>query len=546
MSYQVGVDLGATFTAAAVCRGGRAEAIPFGPRAAFVPSVAYTNQDGSLVLGDAAEQRALNEPDRVARQFIRRVGDGTPLRLGGVSMTADALAARYVGHVVSAVAGVVGAPASRVALTHPAGWGQHRIASLHQALVVQGLGATVFLSGAQAAARAYAETTPIAAGDLVAVYDLGGSGFDAAVVRKMPDGRFASAGRPEELEVGGLDFDELVFEHVRGALGERWANLNPDDPAMRPALARLRRECTRAKEALSADTDVQIPVALPGLDARVRLARAEFEELVRPTIEETAAMLHRAIDAAGSAPEEVAAVVLTGGSARIPLVTQVVSEILGRPVTVAANPKADTAIGAALAIGGLDAETPAAEPAPEPTRIVLRAAPEPAARPSRPPVVAFAAPDRKGPRFGLSRTFATVAAAATALLVGGGIVLASQNGPRGADAETKLEGSTGNTEQTVTTEPETTTTKTKPAPTPRRTSEPRRTVEEQPPTQEEPTNTSEPTESTSTVPDEDSSVAPPSGETTTTTTTTTSPDTGEPSEEQQQPADPGQAERPQS
>ncbi len=539
MTYQVGVDLGATFTAAAICRGGHAEVVPFGPRAAFVPSVAYANQDGSLVLGDAAEQRVLTEPDRVARQFIRRVGDGTPLRLGGVSMTADALAARYVAHVVGAVAGRVGGPATRVALTHPAGWGQHRITSLHTALAAQGLGATLFLSGAQATARAYAESTQLAAGDLVAVYDLGGSGFDAAVVRTLPDGRFAPAGQPEELAVGGLDFDELVFDHVRLALGERWGAMDPADPAVRPALARLRRECTLAKEALSADTDVQIPVALPGIDARVRLARAEFEELVRPTIEETAAMLHRAIDAAGSTPADVAAVVLTGGSARIPLVTQVVSEILGRPVIVAPNPKADTAIGAALAIGGLDAEAPAARPAPEPERIALRAAPEPARSPVRPPVVALAAPERKGPRFALSRTVAAAAAVATALLVGGGIVLASHQGPRDADADTDLRGSTGNTGQTVTTEPETTTKKAKPTSTPRRTAEPRRTeTEELPPV--EPTDTNEPAGSTTTTPPADTTTPP----TDTTTTTTTSDTAGEPPAEQS--AAPGQAERPQS
>lgn len=544
MTYQVGVDLGATFTAAAICRGRRAEVVPFGPRAAFVPSVAYANQDGSLVLGEAAQQRALTEPDRVARQFIRRVGDGTPLRLGGVSMTADALAARYVGHVVGAVAGKVGGPATRVALTHPAGWGQHRITSLHAALVAQGLGATVFLSGAQAAARAYAETTQLAAGDLVAVYDLGGSGFDAAVVRTQPDGRFAAAGQPEELEIGGLDFDELVFEHVRTALGERWASVNPADPAVLPALARLRRECTLAKEALSADTDVQIPVVLPGIDARVRLARAEFEELIRPTIEETAATLHRVIDSAGSTPEDVAAVLLTGGSARIPLVTQVVSEVLGRPVVVAPNPKADTAIGAALAIGGLDAETPAAEPEPEPTRIALRAMPEPVPSPIRPPVVALAAPVRKGPRFGLSRTLAVAAAAATALLVGGGIVLAAQHGPRGADADTDLRGSTGNTGQTVTTEPESTTKKTKRASTPRQTAEPRRTQTEEPQT-EQPPDTSERAGSTTTEPPAETTTTTPPPDDSTTTTTTTSPDSAE-EPPADKPADPGQAERPQS
>jgi len=542
MSYQVGVDLGATFTAAAVCRAGRADVVAFAPRAAFVPSVAFVNPDGSLVLGEGAEQRAATEPDRVARQFTRRVGDGTPLRLGGVSMTADALTARFVAHTVGTVAGMWGGPAAGVALTHPAGWGQHRLASLHAALAAQGLGSTVFLTGAQAAAHAYAEHVPVAAGELVAVYDLGGTGFDAAVVRRLPDGRFALAARPEELEVGGLDFDELVFDHVRRALGDQWTGLDPADPAMRTALARLRRECMLAKEALSADTDVQIPVVLPGVDTRVRLARAEFEELIRPTIEETAATLYRAIDGAGSAPADVPAVLLTGGSARIPLVTQVVSEILGRPVTVAPNPKGDAAIGAALAIGGLDADEPAARMPEEPTRVVLRAAPAPV--PVRPPVpVAMAAPIRPAAKFGLSRTVAAAAAVATGLLVGGGIMLASNTGPTGAEADTKLPSPPSSTEQTVTTTPPTTTKKKKATAETPRTAEPRRTQVEEP-LPEEPVETeqTEPPESTTTTPPDTTTTTP------TDPTTPTVPEIPEDPEDPpaEEPADPGQAERPQS
>ena len=540
MSYQVGVDLGATFTAAAVCRAGRADVVTFGARTTYLPSVAHVNPDGSLVLGEAAEQRALTEPDRVARQFTRRVGDGTPLRLGGVSMTADALAARYVAHVVGSVAALAGGPATRVALTHPAGWGQHRIESLHAALTTQGLGATLFLSGAQAAARAYADRVPVSTGDLIAVYDLGGSGFDAAVVRRAADGRFTAAGRPEELEIGGLDFDELVFEHVRAAVGESWNAMDPADPALRPALARLRRECTLAKEALSADTDVQIPVRLPGIDTRVRLARAEFEELIRPAVEETAATLHRAIDAADSTPEDVSAVLLTGGSARIPLVTQVLSEVLGRPVVVAPNPKGDTAIGAALAVGGLDAEVPAAQAPAEPTRIALRSAPAPAPSPVRPPVaVGPAAPAAPGRRFALSRTFAVAAAVATAALVGGGIVLAAHNGPRGADADPRRSGTASSTEQTVTTTTPPTTSRKKPASTPRRTAEPRRTEVADP--QPEDTTSSQPPESTTSTPPDESTTTTP---TDTTTTTTEPPASEDPPADQ--PADPGQAERPQS
>ncbi|WP_291413657.1 Hsp70 family protein [Actinophytocola sp.] len=504
-----------------------------GTRAAFLPSVAGVGPDGSLVLGELAES------GNVVRQFTRRVGDDTPLRLGAVTVTAEALAANFVSHVVATVAARAGGAATRVALTHPAGWGQHRIASLRAALSAQGLGATVFLSAAQAAAQAHADRTPVSTGELVAVYDLGGTGLDAAVVRRLANGEFAPAGRPEELDPGGLDFDELVFEHVRTALGEQWAALDATDPAVLTGVARLRRECALAKEALSADTDVQVPVVLPGIDTRVRLARAEFEELIRPSVEETAATLVRAIGSAGVEPEEVTTVLLTGGSARIPLVTQVVSEILGRPVTVAADPKGDTAVGAALAVGGLEADVPAARPQSEPTRIALRAAPhegENLPSPPRPPVpVGPPATEKPGP-FGLRRSVAASAATFLALVVAGGIALGSHYfGPKDADADIDPAGTIESTERSdPTTPPSPTTTAPnspqEPTETPRR----RRTQEPQQTEQTEQT-TSEPTETTTTTPPEPTPSEPP------TTTAPSAPDGPEdtPAERSADPNQPG-------
>ncbi|HWM04038.1 MAG TPA: Hsp70 family protein [Actinophytocola sp.] len=524
--------------------------MPVGGRAAYLPTVAYANQDGSLVLGEAAEQRAAVEPDRVARQFTSRVGDGTPLNLGGISMTADVLTARFVAHVLGSVATLVGGPAARVALTHPVGWGQHRLASLRFALTAHGLGATVFLSAAQAAAHAYAERVPVATGELVAVHDLGGSGFDAAVVRRTADGQFAVAGRPEELAVGGLDFDELVFDHVRSVLAQSWDSLDPTDPAVLAGVARLRRDCAAAKEALSADTDVRIPVALPGIETEVRLARAEFEELIRPVVEETAATLQRAIGGAGSSPDEVSAVLLTGGSARIPLVTQVISEHLGRAVTVAADPKGDTAIGAALAIGALEAPAQVAAPAPgpaqvaaEPTRIGLRAAPlEASSLPSRPPIPVIAPAPAKPARgvLGLPRTVvASVAAGVLALAVGGGILLAAKQGPADADAEPEPAGTTSSTEQTVTTttKPPSSTKKTAPPQEPvEETVPPQGNEEPEQPTEEQESTTAEPTESTPPVEEtEPSEPTPPSETEPTTPEDPDDPPADPPAEENQQP-----------
>jgi molecular chaperone DnaK (HSP70) len=378
MPYPVGVDLGATFTAAAVCLPERVDVVSLGTRTTFIPTVAAATQGGSLALAEDAV--ALTGSDSVARQFTRRVGDDTPLLLGGISFAAETLAARFVSFVVDTIAQRFGDSAARAAVTHLARWGPYRVAALRSALSDEGLGTTVLLSGAEASAQAYADRTSVAAGDLVAVYDLGGSGFDAAVMRRSADGDFILAGRPEAVELGGLDFDDLVFEHVRAALGEQWTSLDGGDPAVLAGVAQLRRECTVAKEALSRDTEAWIPVAIPGIDAdgggSVRLVRAELEELIQPAVEETATALLRVISSAGAEPDDLAAVLLVGGSAQIPLITQVVSEVLGRTVTVAENPKADAATGAALVAAGRTArvaDSPAVgngEAAGEPTRIM--------------------------------------------------------------------------------------------------------------------------------------------------------------------------------
>ena len=97
----------------------------------------------------------------------------------------------------------------------------------------------------EAAAIAYASRDRVAEGDRVAVYDLGGGTFDAAVLVREGAG-FRLAGPPEGVEhLGGIDFDEAVFRHVLTALGDDAAELDDTDPATAtaagPAAARLRR-----------------------------------------------------------------------------------------------------------------------------------------------------------------------------------------------------------------------------------------------------------------------------------------------------------------
>jgi molecular chaperone DnaK len=400
MGYQLGVDLGTTYTGAALYRDGRVEVVPLGDRSTVMPSVAFVRPDGDVLVGVAANRRAVLEPERVAREFKRRVGDPTPLVVGGSPYPADALMAHLLRAVVAEVAEREGAYPDGLALTHPANWGAYKLDFLRQVVAHAEVACPVtYLSEPEAAAMHYAAGERVPAGTVVAVYDLGGGTFDAAVLRRSEAGGFEVAGQPQGIErLGGVDFDAGIFAHVDQALAGAVSSLEWDDEAAVQAVARLRTECVEAKEALTRDTDVVIPVALPDRNHAVRLTRAEFEAMIRPALGETITALRRALASAGVEPADVHAVLLVGGSSRIPLVAQMVSAELGRPTAVDAHPKHAVAQGAAIAaaerIGSatLDAvtvaesaETVAAALPPEPPPIVATV---PAPPPGPPPIPA--------------------------------------------------------------------------------------------------------------------------------------------------------------
>ncbi|MGH9136095.1 MAG: Hsp70 family protein, partial [Acidimicrobiales bacterium] len=132
------------------------------------------------------------------------------------------------------------------------------------------------------------------------------------------------------------------------ALDGAVSGLDPEDEEAMQAVGRLRADCIEAKEQLSSDVDVSVPVTLPSLRHTVRLTRTEFENMIRPAINETITALRRALHSASVAPDRAQAVLLVGGSSRIPIVGQMVSAELGRPVAVDAHPKHAIAQGAAV------------------------------------------------------------------------------------------------------------------------------------------------------------------------------------------------------
>jgi molecular chaperone DnaK len=404
VGYALGVDLGTTYTAAAIYRDGRTETVTLGTRSLMIPSVVFLREDGEFLTGEAAERRGAGEPGRFAREFKRRLGDPTPILLGGTPNSPQALMARLLAAVVAAVTEREGAAPDVVAVTFPANWGPFKRELITQTVQLAGLDPerTLTLTEPEAAAISYASTTKVQSGEVIAIFDLGGGTFDAAVLRKTDDG-FEILGTPEGIEhLGGIDFDEAVFGYVLDALRESLEGLDRSDPAVLEGVARLRRDCVDAKEALSLDTEIAIPVAIGDIHTQIRLTRAEFEGLIRPALTDTTAALKRALRSAQMEQSNVKTVVLVGGSSRIPLISQLVRGDLDLPVAVDTNPKYAVALGAALFAGtGAGAGPSIGAPLPPPDSGAVT------------PDAPFAAP--RAPSGDKSRT---------PLLVGGGVALA--------------------------------------------------------------------------------------------------------------------------
>jgi molecular chaperone DnaK len=375
MGYSLGIDIGTTYSSAAVSREGRSEVLSLGTDRPTVPTVVLLRSDGTVLVGEAAERRALTEPTRVAREFKRRMGDPTPFIVGGTPYGVEALTAHVIKWVLALATEREGAAPDRVLLTHPAAWGTYKLDLLGQAAVLADSPPFEFLSEPEAAALRYAQEGRVEAGDVVAVYDFGGGTLDVALVRCMAADQFELVGQPAGMErLGGIDFDQAVFAHVNDAVDGMLTEVDPSDPQARAALARVRTDCRLAKEALSSDTDAVVPVILPDLQTEIRITRPEFESMIRPRIAETIDTLDRTVRSAGMQMTDAAAVLLVGGTSRIPLIREMVHTETGLPVTLDSHPKTTICLGAALyaSLAG-DAVPPLLVPSDEPSPGLLTA-----------------------------------------------------------------------------------------------------------------------------------------------------------------------------
>jgi ABC-type phosphate transport system substrate-binding protein len=354
MGYQLGIDIGTANTIVAVAAGDWPQilSVAGGPS---VPTVLYVPPGGQVVFGRAAARRALADPTRAAHGFLHKIGDATPVLVGGSAYTAEGLLSRFLERVIASVAESRGSQPDQVVVTFPTSWNARRRELFTEALSRMDVYVPVTAVPAAEAlgavlARRAAARTPGRGTDQIAVYDFGAGGCEAAVL-SVSDYGAEIVGTPAGM--AGVGIDDLLLEHVLTASGVDLGGLDRDEPATAAALARLRAEVVAAKETLAADDEASVPVTLPGAFAWVTLRRDDLDRLVTPAVEDSVRVLTRAVRSVPTTARALSAVLLYGGLSRMPLVGRQVRAALAGAQRFEEPPAEDLAVGAALLAVGL-------------------------------------------------------------------------------------------------------------------------------------------------------------------------------------------------
>ncbi|WP_319455723.1 MULTISPECIES: Hsp70 family protein [unclassified Mycobacterium] len=271
--------------------------------------------------------------------FVERVGDPVPIVApDGSAHSADRLLAAAVTDLV-AVAGRAG---ERFAVAVPAHWPDHVVGRVRT--VLPDMTVTSDATAALVALRAH---PGLPSRGVVALCDFGATGTSVTL---------ADAARDFAPIAPTLRFDEFSGDLIdRAVLAHLLADADVD-PANTSAVASLttfRDHCRRAKERLSHET----ATGLPGpVGSTVRLTRTELDGLLGVPVDGLLLAIDDQLRRAGVRPAELVAVATVGGGARIPFVTQRLSEALRTPVTTSPDAQTVAAIGAAM-LAGREPET---------------------------------------------------------------------------------------------------------------------------------------------------------------------------------------------
>jgi molecular chaperone HscA len=361
----VGIDLGTTNSLVAMIHPETKEAVALKEHdnSTLVPSVIYFDETGNVVVGEPAKAYLETDPQRTIFSAKRLMGKSyddiknntsffsykviddnsdslVKVQVGDTFYSPVELSSFILKELKQRAEHILKTPVNKAVITVPAYFNDAQRQATRDAGKLAGLDVLRIINEPTAASLAYGLGVGKSEGNqVIAVYDLGGGTFDISILR-IVDGIFEVLSTNGDTYLGGDDLDKAIVQHWVEQSG-----ITAEELADHKNLTQvLRLKAEAAKKYLSA-ADV-FEDSINGQP--IVLSKKELEELIAPLIGRTIECCKNAMKDAGLKQSDINAVVMVGGSTRVPMVKKLVAEYFGKPVNDTVNPDEVVALGAAI------------------------------------------------------------------------------------------------------------------------------------------------------------------------------------------------------
>lgn len=376
MAKILGIDLGTTNSAMAIMEGSEPEILVNTEGDRTTPSVVGFRKDGERVVGKAAKNQAVTNPENTISSIKRFIGRGfkeTPeeqktvayhleegkdgravVDIDGKDYMPEEISAMVLQKMKADAEKKLGETISQAVITVPAYFNDAQRQATKDAGKIAGLEVLRIVNEPTAAALAYG-LDKTNKDEKVLVFDLGGGTFDVSIL-ELGDGVFEVCSTAGDNHLGGDDWDQRIIDWLADKFKtENGIDLRSD----KMALQRLKEAAEKAKMELSSTTQANINLPFITADATgpkhldYSLTRAEFERITADLLNRCKEPVNQALRDAGLSASDVDEVILVGGSTRMPAVQELVTSIIGKKPNMSVNPDEVVAMGAAVQGGVL-------------------------------------------------------------------------------------------------------------------------------------------------------------------------------------------------
>ena len=354
MGKIVGIDLGTSNSAAAVLIGGKptiiqaAEGTSVGGKA-FPSYVAFT-KDGQLLVGEPARRQTITNSEGTVIAAKRKMGTDFKFKVYGKEYTPQQISAFILQKIKRDAEAYLGETVDKAVITVPAYFNDNQRQATKDAGEIAGLQVVRIINEPTAASLAYGLDK--ANKDLkILVFDFGGGTLDVTIM-EMGGGVFQVKSTSGDTQLGGTDMDNALIEYV---LQEFKNQSSLDVRNDKAALMRVREAAEKAKIELSnvITTEINLPFLAyePTSGPKnlvLQLPRSKLEDLLRPIVERCRSPMMQAMQDAKLKPADIDKIILIGGPTRMPIVRQLVANVMGKEPEGGIDPMEAVALGAAV------------------------------------------------------------------------------------------------------------------------------------------------------------------------------------------------------